>query len=354
MLEPKPNPREPRWMHRLRREFVGTLDQLAPRNSPLMVALSGGADSVALTMLLARETNFPLILAHFNHGLRGEESDQDCQFASELANKLNLLYPGRIRHITGSPTTPLLGEPGNLEANARKARYSWLVQMARELGCESILTGHHAQDQAETVLFHILRGTGPLGLKGIAPKKTLARNIVVLRPLLEFSPEVLRRFLDSLGQPFREDSSNQLGNFTRNRLRREILPQLSEIMGRSITPNLAGLAWHARYLHKKEMAKIRGWISNHAQFINSTKVSLPVNDLKQLGKYSAMGILVQIAKILNWPRRGLARNHFRAFWNQIQNRIRTISLPQGLTSSLDISGRTLTLNYSPSESNRVL
>lgn len=344
---PKPIPGEARWLHKLRRDFIESLNQLNPGKSPLLVAVSGGADSVGLTLLLARETSHQLILAHFNHGLRGEESEQDAQFVSRLADTLNELYPGRIRHFAGIPPIPLLNKPGNLEANARKARYSWLVQMARDLGCESVLTGHHAQDQAETVLFHILRGTGPLGIKGIAPKKKLDKDINLLRPLLEFSPESLRRFLEALGQTFREDSSNQLGNFTRNRIRREVLPFLSEIMGRQVCPNLVGLAWHASHLHKREMAKLDRWVSHHAQFLGPQKVALPVADLKMLGKYSAMGIIPQIAKILNWPRGALTRRHYRAFWNQIQKQVSTVMFPQGIRSSLDRSGEVLTLTWSP-------
>lgn len=350
MSVPKPNPPEPRWMSRLRRDFVEVLNRLSLSKSPLMIAISGGADSVALTMLLTMESDFPLVLAHFNHGLRGDESDQDSHFVCNLAKKLELNYPGRIRYFCGNPTTPLALEKGNLEANSRVARYSWLVEIARELGCESILTGHHAEDQAETVLFHILRGTGPLGLKGIAAKKKLAKGVNLIRPLLEFSPELLRRYLDELGQPFRVDSSNQLGSFTRNRLRREILPQLSEIMGRQVSPNLTGIAWHARNLHKKELVKLKKWVSIYVQFHGPTRVSFPVGELKKLGNYSAMGMIGQIAKILNWPRRGLSRNHYKAFWNQILNRVRTISLPGGLTSSLDVSEQILTLCYSPTGS----
>ena len=336
-------------MHRFRRDFVSVLKELAPKNAPLVIGISGGADSVALTLLLTKETLNPLVLAHFNHGLRGEESDLDEAFVSELANNLETLHPGRIRYVSGSPTTPLKMEKGNLEANARKARYSWLVQMSRELGCESILTGHHAQDQAETVLFHILRGTGPLGLKGIAPKKKLGHGINLIRPLLEFSPELLRRYLNQICQSFREDSSNRLGQFTRNRIRQEILPLLTKIMGKEITPSLAVLAWHARYLHKKEKAKIRNWISRHAKFSGPGRVSLPVIELIQVGKYSAMGIIGQIAKILDWPRQELSRNHYKAIWNQIQNQVQSISLPQGIKSSLDAFRKNLIVTHNPLE-----
>ena len=350
MSGPKPIPKEPRWMSRLSREFLESMDQLTPGESPLLVALSGGADSVALTMLLARDSNRQLVLAHFNHGLRGEESDQDSEFVSLLAIKLQRLFPERIRTAFGAPLTPLKHDKGNLEANARKVRYAWLVQTAREFGCPTILTGHHAQDQAETVLFHIIRGTGPQGLKGIAAKKKASKGITLVRPLLEFPPELLRRYLEELGQTFREDSSNQLGLFTRNRLRHEIIPQLSAIMGRPISPNLAGVAWHARNLHKKEMSKLRAWISSHAQFLGPNTVSLPVAELERLGKYSAMGLIGHISKMLNWPRRGLSRIHCRAFWNQIVTKGRTVALPGGITSCLDASGKNLTLRYFPTGS----
>ncbi len=344
MSEPNSPQGEPRWLGRFRRDFSACLLRMKLPLEPWVVAVSGGADSVALVHFLARECPHPLILAHFNHGLRGQESKDDSQFVSDLATTLQGQFPNRIQLALGSPVEPLLQQAGNLEANARKARYDWLIQVAREGNSQVILTAHHANDQAETVLFHILRGTGPRGLKGMASKRKLDPNITLIRPLLEFLPETLRRYLDHLGQEFRQDSTNQQNHFTRNRLRNEIIPYLSKTMGRSVPSSLVGLAWHARNLHRRAQSKIRTWISKHAQFDSPDQVTLPVCALKQLGPYDAMAVLEQITILYQWPRGALARSHYKNFWTMIEKGSTSLSLPNGISCRLHGENQTLRLN----------
>lgn len=192
----------------------------------VLVAVSGGADSVALVRGLAsvkQEGGGRLVVAHFNHRLRGEESDADEEFVSRLAHDLGLRCElGRM-------------EPGGLDAcpdgveeAARSQRYRFLTHTAERLGARYVACAHTADDQIETILHRILRGTGIAGLAGIPRCRRLSRAVTLIRPLLEVRRAELVDYLTSLGQPYREDSSNQDRRFTRNRIRHDLLPHLAE------------------------------------------------------------------------------------------------------------------------------
>lgn len=185
-----------------------------------IVAVSGGADSVAL--LSALHTCQPpggLLVAHLNHRLRGDESEADEQFARRLAEEWNL--PCRVKGI--DMAREATGE--NLEAVARATRYRWFAELALEMRAGWIATGHHADDQAETVLHRLIRGTGLQGLRGIAPMRRDG-PVPVIRPLLSVSRSELSAYLAERRIPHRTDSSNADLRFTRNRIRHELLPLL--------------------------------------------------------------------------------------------------------------------------------
>ncbi len=192
------------------------------RTRPGVVAVSGGADSVALLRGLV-EVGVPVTVGHFNHRLRGAESDADEAFVRELAAALG------VRCEVGSVDVAAVAaeRKENLEATARELRYEWLAQQG-----EWVATGHTADDQAETVLHRLIRGTGLRGLRGIAETRLLpspprgegAKQL--LRPLLAVNRDDVVAYLASLNQPFRNDSSNADPAFTRNRIRRELLPLL--------------------------------------------------------------------------------------------------------------------------------
>ncbi len=192
-----------------------------------VVAVSGGSDSVALLRALLMETTAPLVIAHLNHQLRGAESDGDEAFVRELHARLT---------ETGAPLLPVWCERldvraaaagDNLESAARQVRYEFLLKVAQATGAAYVATGHTADDQAETVLHRLLRGTGLHGLAGIPRRRPLAPDIFVVRPLLDVRREQVLAFLAELGQPFCRDSTNADRQFTRSRLRHDLLPLLT-------------------------------------------------------------------------------------------------------------------------------
>jgi tRNA(Ile)-lysidine synthase len=181
-----------------------------------IVAVSGGPDSVALLRAL-HELGKPVTVAHVNHQLRGEESDGDEAFVANLAEQLK-------QHFCSTRITLPL-DVTSLEAVARAERYCWM----NTLSGDWIATGHTADDQAETVLFHIIRGTGIAGLRGIQSHQSGWSNkgfLPRIRPLLELTRVDVLDYLQSIDQTFRIDSSNKDSRFTRNRIRHEVMPLL--------------------------------------------------------------------------------------------------------------------------------
>ena len=190
------------------------------------VAVSGGADSVALLRVLLdlrSELGIVLAVAHFNHGLRSEESEADQAFVSELAREQQLDYFAECVDTRGYAS----GHKLSIEAAGRELRYRWFAQLAQEQRFDRIATGHTRDDQAETALLKLLRGAGTRGLAGIYPARQLAEtNSCVVRPLLCVSRAEIESYLESLGQSWREDTTNLDRRFLRNRVRHELLPLL--------------------------------------------------------------------------------------------------------------------------------
>jgi tRNA(Ile)-lysidine synthetase-like protein len=187
-----------------------------------VVAVSGGADSVALLLLLHSRPDLVLHVAHLNHQTRGPQSDADESFVADLARRLSL--PCSIaRRDEIEPAAEDL--PSNRSARYRALRMIFFRQVCRD--SQGVILAHHADDQAETILLRLLRGSGPAGLAGMSPRRKIA-GLLLLRPLLSVGRDPLRQFLQQSGQPWREDPSNSSDQYARNRARLWLLdrPQL--------------------------------------------------------------------------------------------------------------------------------
>ena len=209
----------------------------------LAVGLSGGADSVALTRALGErsgELGIVLSAAHLHHGLRGEEADRDCEFARELAAGLGIAFHSERVDVAAEAESN--GE--SIEEAARRLRYAWFRRLMAEGVVDAVATAHTLDDHAETVLGKFLRGAWTEGFSGIHPVVEFAEGRI-LRPLLGVTRAQIEAYLSDLKQRWCEDGSNRDLAYTRNRIRRELLPELERWNPR-VKEHLAQMAELAR------------------------------------------------------------------------------------------------------------
>ena len=274
------------------------------------VAVSGGVDSVALLRLLLElrhELGIVLSVVHLNHKLRGTESDGDQEFVSNLARQHDL----ELHAESGDVAQEAARERISIEAAAREARYRFFRHLMGDRGaCDSrrlkskiahlsnsdlaltlqpvvskIATGHTLDDQAETVLLRVIRGTGLKGLGGIYPRIVVEGNAAktsgeIVRPLLALRRRELEQYLKELNQPWREDSTNSNTKFTRNRLRQLVLPLLEREFNPAVTENLAELSEIARGEEdywKKEITASLDAVGSEAVLIHAKAGNVSVN-----------------------------------------------------------------------------
>lgn len=203
-------------------EFAEKYDMF-PREGKVLCALSGGRDSMCLLHILlelAPQYGFSVACAHYNHRLRGEESDRDARFVEEYCRKLGIPV-----HVGCGDVMAHAREKGlSVEEAARELRYAFLERTADEIGAQRIATAHNAEDNAETVLLNLIRGTGLSGLGGIPPVRGR-----IIRPLLKVTRAEIESYLKEKGIPHVEDSTNARDDYFRNRLRHGVLPLLIEL-----------------------------------------------------------------------------------------------------------------------------
>ncbi len=218
---------QPRALNERILEFI-RINKLVEPGQKILVAVSGGQDSVCLLHTLYRlqkELNITLYVAHLNHQLRGEESERDSRYVSELS--FNLGIPAIIEKadITGYQSQHKL----TLEEAAREVRYSFLTRIAKIVGAERVAIGHTRNDQAETILLHMIRGTGTTGLRGLYPiheARFAGQNLTIIRPLLEITRQETENYCAQIQLHPCLDSSNLSLSLLRNRVRNELLPLL--------------------------------------------------------------------------------------------------------------------------------
>lgn len=221
-------------------ESIHKYGMLAPGDG-VLAAVSGGPDSVALLHALTafkEKSGLRLEVAHLEHGIRGEESRADARFVAALADRLGL--PFHLKELQLSRSRAEHGA-GNLEAFAREERYRFLTETARGRGLNRIATGHTLDDQAETLLMRMVRGSGRRGLRAIAP---VARrgDAVLIRPLIETPREEVEAYLAAEGLAYRIDRSNHDPALLRNWMRLDLIPRLKEKIDAAVPARLARLA----------------------------------------------------------------------------------------------------------------
>jgi tRNA(Ile)-lysidine synthase len=272
-----------------------------------VVGVSGGPDSVALLHALWTMSGrkAPLVVAHIDHGRRGEESDGDRAFVQDLAARWNL--PCEVIRLTDQYSVS-----GNVSEDAlRQARHRQLRRVAVQHGASWIATGHHADDVVETMLHRLLRGSGPRGLASIVPKRTIRFNLHLVHPLLAVHRFEIMHYLEQNQLAFRTDHTNTSDAYTRNRIRHQLLPYLREFAG---TPRLDQRLWQSAQQIREEHAMIeqaaQNWLDHAGISRDSHAVEFPALALDERDWCVIREGLVKIWHDLSWPLQGMTAKHW--------------------------------------------
>ena len=188
----------------------------------IVLGVSGGADSIAMLDAMVRSSRSSLVVAHLNHCLRGEESDDDEDFVRGEAAKRDLPFESERAAVAEKAAT----SRRNIEAVAREMRYAFLTRVAETHGGDVVATAHTRNDQVETILLRLIRGTSPRGLRGIFEQRRLGESVTLVRPMLDSTRDEVLEHCAHYGLAFRTDSSNLSLTLSRNRVRHDLLPHL--------------------------------------------------------------------------------------------------------------------------------
>lgn len=271
-----------------------------------VVAVSGGADSVSLALALhdlkqRKKLNHKFIIAHFNHNLRGIESEKDAEFVKELAEKLNFQFETETGKIL---------EKGNLEENARLARYSFLAKIVEKTNAYAVLTAHTINDQAETFLMNLIRGSGLQGLSAMKPISELQiseSKLKIIRPLLTWAKRLdTEKFCFGNDFTFKQDEMNFDEKFFRVRVRKNLIPFL-ENFNPKIVENLAKTS---NLLSIESNVKIDEII----------KENLILNELVNLDKLRLYNVLREWLKFHRGSLRNISLKHIESIETLIHSK----------------------------------
>lgn len=284
----------------------------------VVVAVSGGPDSVALLDALHRLAPDPnrLLVAHFNHGLRGDQSDGDAEFVRAMAESL------KIECVVGSMAMPASVDADATEALQptpkprseswlRTVRHRFLKEVAIGSDAAWVATGHTADDVVETMLHHLLRGSGPAGLSSIPPMRPIRRNLHLVHPLIfAFKADVLA-YLQERGQCYRRDASNDSMQYTRNRIRHQFLPWLREFTGDpKVADRLRTAAEWIREEHAVIEERGRQWLESECVQPFDDGLQMPIaHALSEPWAVVREG-LVAAWHARNWPLREMSAKHW--------------------------------------------
>ena len=299
---------------------------------PGVIAVSGGPDSVAMAHVAAalwqQERLAPIVIAHLNHQLRGPESDADEAFVRDLSPAWNV--PGLACRTHRVDVARMAKETGdNLENAARQARYRWLTEIARETGAAWVATGHTADDQAETLVHRLLRGSGAQGLSGMAERRPLAFGIDLLRPLLMIRRAVVVAYLEHHRLAYRHDASNDDLGFTRNRLRHELLPVLERDYNPNLVEVLGRTAWQLREIQDELTRQARELLGRVELPRAGTIVVLRLDPLRDVALVLVREMLRLIWQREGWPLGDMGFDD----WDRAE------SIVRGVTTGNDFPGR---------------
>jgi tRNA(Ile)-lysidine synthase len=283
----------------------------------VVAAVSGGADSCALLAALVRlksSGSGEIVAAHFHHGLRGASADADAAFVEQLGKNLGVKVIIGRREMESIPSQ----RGDGIEAAARAARYEFLLQTANDNGARYVATAHTADDQVETILHRIVRGTGIAGLAGIRRTRPLGDTVTLVRPLLDIKRSEVIDYLSARALAHRTDETNLELAFTRNRIRHELLPQLRKDFNPEVDAALLRLA----QLAGENQRVIDGLVDElvlRAALRAGDEVRVSAAAVKDVSGYLVRELFVRLWRRSEWPEQAMGF----AEWNALVDLLTT-------------------------------
>ena len=306
------------------------LTRLTEPGQGILLAVSGGRDSMALLHGTAQLRRFPestaIVVAHLNHGLRGDFSRGDAELVRSTSERLGLSVV-----VSECAAGALQASAnGSLEESARNARYEFLLRTAIEHGLSFVATAHHSGDQTETVLHNILRGTGPSGLRGIPERRRLSDSVTLIRPMLTISPDMIGRFVAEQKISFADDATNANSEFTRNRIRHQLLPALRVDFNPRVDEALLRLSQQTAEVIES-LDAIADQILDHALLEQTSAVCRLERDLlRRWPRPLIRHAMTVLWSRCGWPRQKMTSEH----WTRVAEII-----IDSMVQSMDLPGR---------------
>lgn len=276
----------------------------------VLLAVSGGADSVALlraTCTVANDLGLTPIVAHLDHALR-PESASDAAWVTELARSQGIEAIAQRLDVLALSTCARRG----VEETARSARYDFLRVAAESSDAAFVATAHTADDQTETVLFNLLRGSGLRGLRGIARRRKLSDRVTLIRPLLDATRSEVEAYLRSLSQPWLQDASNTDTAFTRNRLRHDLLPRLRASINPHLDNSLRRLSRQAGEASALVARLARRELAAASLELSPETIRLRTRRLRTRPRLLVRETIVLAWRRAGWPRQAMGFDHWDA------------------------------------------
>ena len=325
------------------RRFIAQ-EQLLQAGETVVVGVSGGADSICLLTMLAElsgELEIRLEAVHVNHGIRGAEADRDEAFVRKYCESLKIPFHGF------SCDVPMIAKEQHLteEEAGRMVRRESFQKVMEETGSRITAVAHNLNDNAETVLFHLLRGSGLKGLSGMEAKTGFGPERMLIRPLLSSSREEIEEWLEARKIPFCRDSTNESVEYSRNRIRKRIMPE-AEIINREAAVHIVRAAALLGEIGQEEEQQAKAWLERHGAVHAAEQMSLPAKELERLSHVRAGLVIRAAVSRLTGSLKDLTMRHTDSVLGLLEKQTgRQVMLPGGLTARREyeqiVIGRTV-------------
>ncbi len=312
------------------------LKRLLPQECGLLLAVSGGLDSMALLEIVSRlcqqhRWKSPVCVAHLNHGLRGDSGAADAALVQEEATRRSFVTENRTLNAGELQQQ----SRGSLEESARQQRYQFLIETAQKNHLAAVVTAHQASDQAETILHNLFRGTGITGLRGMPEHRQLADGVTLVRPLLAWTRDELQHYATMRSLRYCQDESNQDSRFTRNRIRNEILPLLRQTMNPQIDAALNRLGAQTGELVDILDSLADDLLNRSALELSSSSCRLQRGLLASAPAGLLRHMFVRLWIQLQWSRQQMTARHWHQLADATQSHDASFTLPGAIQLQTD-------------------